>query len=55
MPSKNKSNQPEKYSMQNEAKNLLLFSFFSNSGLGKIFLVIVLDLFTQKLSKNAKL
>ena len=37
MLSKNKSNQPEKYSMQNEAKNLEFFVFFKKR-LGKDFL-----------------
>ena len=38
MLSKNKSNQPEKYSMQKKAKNLEFFIFFKTR-LGKDFLL----------------
>ena len=55
MLSKNRSNQPEKKFMQNEAKNLEFFIlFFSKSAFGKIFYLMVLGLYTHELCKNAK-
>ena len=50
---KDRSNQTEKYSMQNKAK-IMNFSFFSKSALEKIFYLMVVGSFTHDLCKNAK-
>jgi len=54
MLSKSRSNQLEKYSMQNEAKNLEFFIFFSKSALGKIFYFKVLGLKLMNSTKVQK-
>ena len=53
MLSKKRLNQPEKFFMKNEAKNMN-FSFISKSASGKIFYLIVLGLHAHELCKNAK-
>ena len=45
--SKNRPNQSEEQSMQNEVRNLEFLIFFSKSAPGKIFYMMVLGLYTM--------
>ena len=51
--SKNRSNEPKKFSLQNNTKNLDFF-FFSKSASGKIFYLMVFGFYTHELCTNAK-
>ena len=54
LPSKNESEQPEKFLVQNQAKNCKFLVFFSKSALENTFHLMIFILYTHNLLKTAK-